>query len=199
MSALLARTRAALGAAPRQIDVWDHLEPPRWMKADDPLRASYARRRDLLTSGDVVWGHVVQANTLLFKPGDKSSGACVVFGARADDDLGPDQLERAAAAIYALKGKEPQDAGLARVAAAVTDEMARYPPMDLPSAVTRGVAMRIGIVMVHRPADLPCAYLATTALPLVVSRARDELMVLPVRHWAKDLSDAWRDLGARAT
>lgn len=195
MTTLLDTTRAALGPAPRTLRAWDNLEPPRWMKAEDPLRATYARGLDLLKTGDVVWGFVVQANAQLFQAGDTSCPGHVIFGARPEDGVGPEPLMRAAQAVFALKGANPEDPGLARIAQAMTDEQARHPALDLPSAVTRGVPMRLAVVMIHR-AHLPCGYLATSALPLVVSRDATEVAVLPVRHWEKALVTGWQYLGA---
>ena len=194
MSVLLAKTRAAFGPAPRTIRTWDHVVPPSWMSHDDPLRKSFDRARDLMVHGDIVWGHIVQANTLLFSPGDADCPADVLFGSNPSDDLSPQRLQAAASAAMALKGTRPVDEGLHRVAAALTDEMSRHPGLDLPDALTRGAPMRMAVIMVHR-VYLPLRYLAFSALPLVVSRARDAVMLLPVRHWDESLVRAWLDLG----
>jgi hypothetical protein len=190
-------TRAAFGPAPRTIKTWDHLEPPRWMKGDDPLRATYTGLRDLLTKGDVVWGRIVQANTLLFRPGGEDCPADVLFGADPGVDLAPRRLDAAADAAFALKGKTPEDEGLARVARALTNEMERHGPVDLPDAVTHGARMRMVTIMVHR-GQLPCGWLASTVLPLLVTPDRDFGMILPKRYWAGDLVRGWLDLGAAA-
>src|SRR5207249_4760436 len=95
---------------------YDHVEPPAWMRPDDPLRATYAQSRELLRSGHVIWGHVVQANNLLFQPGDADCPAAVLYGA-GPDDLPPDRLLYAAVAAYALKNAKPADPAAARIAA----------------------------------------------------------------------------------
>ncbi len=195
MSALLARTRAAFGPAPRAITSWEHVAPPAWMKPDDALRGTYARIPELLKGGTIVWGHVVQANSLLFQAGDQACPADVLFAARGSDDLEPDVLERAAGAAFAIKGKAPTDPALARIASALAAEFERHPPLDLPAPLTRGVPMRLVSVMVHRPM-LPIPRLVSSALPLLVNDARDAAMVLPKRHWADDLVRGWRALAA---
>jgi len=196
MSALLAKTRASFGPAPRRLKTIDVLTPPSWMK-NDALRSTYDTRHALLLDGDVVWGHVVQANSLLFTPGDAACPAAVLFASRVDDDPDPDRLEPAADAAFALKGTTPADPATARIAAALTNEQERYAPLDVPDSVTHGMPMRLAPVMVHREL-LPCRYLPTLALPLVVSRARDAVTLLPRRHWVEDLVHGWLALGARA-
>jgi hypothetical protein len=195
MNALLAQTRAAFGSAPRAFTTWDTFEPPTWMTADDPLRASYGRIRSLLTEGDIVWGHAVQANALLFRPGSVNSPASVLFGSCADVDLGLESLRRAALTAWRYKGTAPVDERLAPVAEGLTREMQRHPLLDLPDAITAGMPMRMLGIMIHRN-QLPGRVLSAMALPLVVDTARTEAMVLPLRYWADDLRRGWAYLGA---
>jgi hypothetical protein len=164
------------------------------MRADDPLQESYAREAQLLDHGDIVWGRVVQANSLLFTPGADDCPADVLF-ASGPARVPMASLDRAAEAAFALKGTKPVDPDLARIAAALTDETGRHPPLDLPSPVTRGLPMRLFSLMIHR-VHLPTRVLLSTAIPLVVNAARDAATVLPARFWAKDLVRGWSDLGA---
>ncbi len=191
---LLARTRAAFGAPGRSLPDLAPLTPPGWM-ARDELRHFYSRYRVLLETGHIRWGHVVQANTVLFRPGNEVAPGSVLFGATADHDLLPDQLSRAANATFALKGKALADPALARIGNALADEMGRHTALDLPPAVTRGTPMRMAIVVVHRE-FLPRRYFVSTAVPLVVSPSNDFATVLPARYWAPDLLAAWPAIGS---
>ncbi len=196
MSSLLARSRAAFGPAPRSIPAHDVVEPPPWMKADDLLRAAYRDRTALFETGDIVWGHVVQANSQLLRRGDVALPAHVLYASLPEGEPDPERLERAADRTFALKGRTPADPELARVAGALADDAPRHPPFDLPVAIHEGMPMRLAIVVVH-PRLLPRPYLASFLVPLLASRARDSVVVLPVRHWASDLVDGWLALGAR--
>jgi hypothetical protein len=195
MSALLDETRRTFGAAPRRVAGWDNLTPPSWMKREDPLHRFYGQYEDLLANGGVVWGHVVQANTLLFRPGPADCPASVVYGASEGDEIPPERLRAAAAAAFGLKGRKLADPALARIGAALAAEMERHPPLDLPAFVTRGHSMRMAIVMVHR-VFLPSRHLASSFIPLLVSRSRDAAAPLPCRFWAEDLTRGWFGLGA---
>jgi hypothetical protein len=196
MSTLLAKSRDSFGAAPRKVAAWDNLTPPSWMKQDDALRATYPRAIELLRTGDIVWGHVVQANSLLFAPGDSNGPAQVLFGARADVDLEPDVLRRASHAAFALRGRTLADPALARIGRALAEETARHEPLDVPDAVTHGFPMRMAIVMVHR-AQLPSKYLSSNVVPLLASRERDAATIFPSRYWSEDLVRGWIGIGAR--
>jgi hypothetical protein len=199
MSALLDETRRTFGAAPRKVGSWDKVTPPGWMKADDPLQRFYGRFEDLLANGDVIWGHVVQANALLFRPGPEAAPAHVLYGVSVENEdpreVPPERLRAAAGVAYALKGRKLADPALARVAAALEAETERHPPLDLPDFVTRGHSMRMAVVMVHR-VFLPSRHLASSFIPLLVSRSRDAATLLPCRYWAEDLARGWGGLGA---
>lgn len=194
MTALLDETRRLFGPAPRDASERGGPTPPPWMAKNDPLRATYERRAELLANGDVIWGYVVQVNVALFRPGVETSAAHVVYAA-GDTEVPLDVLRRAAHAAFEWKGKRVTDPGLARVAQALAAANERHAPFDLPAAVTRGFPVRLGIVMVHRQ-SLPSMMLSALALPLVANRARDEVAVLPARLWSADLVGAWLALGA---
>jgi hypothetical protein len=195
MSTLLDETRRTFGAAPRKVASWDNLTPPSWMNAHDPLQRCYGQIEDLLRHGDVIWGYVVQANSLLFRPGPEAAPADVLYGARPDEEIPPERLRAAAEAAFALKGRKLADPALAGIGGALAAEMDRHPPLDLPDFVTHGHSMRMAIVMVHR-VFLPSRYLSSQFLPLLVSRERDVVALLPARFWAKDLVQGWYGLAA---
>ncbi len=195
MSHLLHQSRLAFGPAPRVVTTRDNLAPPPWMKSDDPLQASYARLGALLTDGDVIWGHVVQANVALFRSGEETAPAQIAYGARSDREVRPERLREIAKAAYALKGAALEDPALARVSSALARELERHEPIDLPGAITRGAAVRMAIVVVHR-ALLPKRRLSSSFVPLLANRARDEIALLPGRHWSEDLKRGWLGLGA---
>jgi len=137
----------------------------------------------------------VQANTALFRPGNEAAPAHVIYGARSDEDISPDHLRRVAAATYGFRGRKGLAPPLDRVGAALAAETDRHDPFDLPDAITHGAKVRLAIVMVHRE-HLPTRILSSFFLPLVASRARDAVTVLPRRHWSADLVRAWYGLAA---
>ncbi len=197
MNRILAATRTALGPAPRTVASWEIPKVPTWLKKSDPLFRGYARQPALLASGDLVFGYVVQANANLFEPGPMDHPATVIFGARPDVELDIAALEAIASAASGFKDTTPRDLALRRVADALTKEEERHAPFDLPPAITSGLPARMGDMMIHR-AYLPTGQLAACLLPLVVSPARDEAMLLPRALWGVDLVRGYLDLAARA-
>jgi hypothetical protein len=195
MSGLLDETRRSFGAAPRTLGTWDRLTPPGWMKSDDPLRGTYEQLEGLLTNGDVIWGHVVQANTVLFRPRGDTAPAEVVYASSPGEEVPPERLRRAAGAAFALRARKLADPGLARIAAALEAESERHAPLDLPDAVAHGVALRMATILVHR-ALLPSRHLSSCFLPLLANRSRDAVALLPCRYWSGDLVRGWFALGA---
>jgi hypothetical protein len=64
------------GPAPRRQSLWNKLTyfripRPAWLRANpsDGLSTLFDSLPALFTEGAVVWGHVIQANSLLFEPG----------------------------------------------------------------------------------------------------------------------------------
>ena len=62
------------GPAPRTLPLWDRVTylrvpRPQWLRAypTDRLRILFQHMGSLWRDGTVVWGHIVQANTLLFE------------------------------------------------------------------------------------------------------------------------------------
>ncbi len=196
MSLLLTATRDAFGPAPRALGTWAPPPPPKWMPADDALHATYPAYRRLLETGDIVWAHVIQANSALYGVGAQDAPATVAFGADRAVDLGPARLGDAASRAFRLKGTKPKDVALARIAEMLTDSMGRKAAYDLPIGLTRGAAVRAADVMIHR-AFLPQSRLLTRELPVVVSPARDAVALLPRRFWADDLQRQWPMLSVR--
>ncbi len=70
---MIAEARNRFGPAPRRIGFRMRrqlkLKPPTWCKtADDPLLRNYADHEFLWHEGQIVWGQLVQVNTMMFQP-----------------------------------------------------------------------------------------------------------------------------------
>ena len=71
MQKALNECRENFGFPGRTFSFWERLfylriKCPRWCDEDDGLYTFFRHKDRLLENGEVVWGHVVQANRLLF-------------------------------------------------------------------------------------------------------------------------------------
>lgn len=161
---------------------------PAWLTQKDDLRKSFERYPELWLGGKVVWGHVVQANKLLFSPGKGNSPAEVIYD--PSGKLGWADLVAPASKMYDLKNTKPDDATLRAVADHLTDERDRASGMRVPHAVSpHGLMM--STLLISR-AHLPDNKLTLGYFPLLIhDRLPGVTMVLPSRWWPGDLTDAW--------
>lgn len=73
MKSLLDSTRDKLAAArPTLENEPFHYTPPAWLRGSNPMYGAYVHGERLLRHGEVVWGQVVQANSILFRPGEST-------------------------------------------------------------------------------------------------------------------------------
>jgi hypothetical protein len=195
--------RASLGEAPRDFSWRDkvgYLRIPRpvWLRRKDPL-AEILRAQDLLlTEGRLVWGAIVQANTLLFKPGWQNHPAAVVYSpdtALFDDN--PDLLLDIARKLYRVKGTQQADPELAAFSRMLASERDREMRMEVPRSLTGSAAVHCTDIIVARR-HLPGRVLSERVFPLLIAPERTAMtMMLPSRFWPPRQQDTEPPRAAR--
>ena len=78
------------------------IKPPDWLSESESLIHTYRDHDLLLSQGEIVWAHIVQANSLLFKPGKEDSPAEIVFSLDRVFDEDIEALRLIAERIYDL-------------------------------------------------------------------------------------------------
>lgn len=169
-----------------------HMNPPPWMRRDDPLQATYADQAELLRHGDVVWAVIVQAPSSLFSPGKVDFVGDVTFSPTQVYDRFLDRLFRAGNDLFALR-EQPGAGDYQAVRDYLCDESARAWRLRAPISISNGEELYIASIVIHR-AWMPLGYLGTTFLPVLVSKRVETVMMLPSSFWADDLLIAWKDL-----
>ncbi|MFO0695559.1 MAG: hypothetical protein U0230_18505 [Polyangiales bacterium] len=195
---LLSDCIARFGPAPRSFSWWDRLTylripTPQWVSGnpDEALATFFERAPSTLRDGTVVWGVIVQANTLLFEPGDIDCPAEVVFSLAPAEKAPRSELRRIAAALFELKGTRPRDPGELRIAEHLTNELTRVFGLEVPSSISPTIPCQLSTLMVTRK-HLPDGYLRSTYLPVVISPDDPRLAVpLPSRYWPAPLAASW--------
>ena len=199
---MIQRCAAGFGHPPRRSSSRNHrdylrLDPPSWLKddPDDGLNLLFENAEELLRNGVVVWGHLIQANSQLFQPGEKDCPAAVVYSLDPSRKIPPVDLRRIAQEIFALKGTVPSDQNRQKVARIITDEMLRFYGVAVPSVISPEYRCRFSVIQVfrkHLPGPEQC--LKKGLFPIVVNPSEPFVVtILPSMFWPEDLVEWWND------
>lgn len=188
------------GTAPRQLSLWDRLTyfrvpKPQWLrnKTDDKLAVLFRHMAELFTEGTVVWGHVIQANALMFDHGEFDCPGEVVYSLADSKKAVPKILEPIAHQIFALKGTEPNNPELAPIAEYLTDEMIRVLGLPVPSVICPKMRCLISTTFFVRK-HLPERRLCSPVLPLIVNPFEPHVaMPLPGKYWPAEFIEWWTE------
>jgi hypothetical protein len=200
MNRLLAQCVAAFGPPPRTFSWRDRMtylrvRGPRirLMLCGDALNGLFRNLGSLLAEGSVVWGHIVQANELLFEPGRRNLPAEFVFSLEDRRRVDPRYLSELAMALFDLKGTQPAEPALRPIADHLTDEYQRVFGMPVPASISPGLRCEISTTYVERK-HLPGGRLIDGLLPLIVSPRQPRYVIpLPARYWPQELVALWSE------
>lgn len=194
-SRMLDECRTKFGVAPRRFSTWHYLtylrtRSPWWAYFDD-LRIFFRQQKSLLENGDVVWGHTVQANSVMFRPGIINAPGDVVFCTDPNADAGLSDLSAIAHRLFQLKGRQINDAEQQSMGDHFADELERTFGVPVPQSVSPTLPCTVSTIFFNRK-HLPNRYLSRSFYPIVVSRDTPKIvMVLPSRYWPSRLRDEW--------
>ncbi len=197
MGTLLQKTRARFGAAPRSFSpgrrFYNHIRMPSHIRdiANGAYKIIYQNQELLMREGRIVWGHIVQANSLLFKPGPEDCPAAAVFSLDPwfDDHL--PELGSIADVLYQLKGEDTGDPAKDSFAENLRDDYSPVFSAILPKAISGSVPAHYTAFMVHRK-HLPVNHLNSVWIPLLIHPTKTSAsMILPAKYWDTDLINYW--------
>jgi hypothetical protein len=194
MNSVLRACQSNFGEPPRSLSFGEKLRfliwPPRWcLFGSDPLIGIYWTQNKLRDRGRVVWGQLVQANSLLFQPGPNNCPANVIYEPVASGERSYTALPRIANSIFGLKGQRHHDTELAECARWVTNERHRMVDAPVPKRLTGGRDVVFSTVMVHRK-HLPSGYLSCSMFPLVINPEETPwTMILPHYYWPEGVDE----------
>ncbi len=196
----IAQCAENFGESPRHFSLWDRLTywrvvRPDWLyqSPNDELETLFLNLRMLRRNGKVVWGHFIQANSLLHSPGNIDCVAEVVYSLDDANPIDPDELGAVAGALASLKHTKPADPDAAFIADYLTSEWVRIYGKPVPSAISPRRWCQISTIYVVRK-HLPTSgrYLRQTFLPIIVNPTAPQVaLVLPSRYWPAKLVDWW--------
>jgi hypothetical protein len=196
---MIAECANNFGAAPRSISLWYSLTywrvvRPEWLyqTPNDELETIFLNLSKLKRKGQVVWGHIIQANSLLFSPGQWDCPAEVVYSLH-DPDISLEELSEIAGELYALKSTEPAEPERRVIADYLTNEMVRVYGLPVPASISPKLRCQISttyVVRKHLPKPDRC--LRQHFLPMIVHPTPPHIALpLPSRYWPKALVEWW--------
>jgi hypothetical protein len=188
MKSILQECRNRFGEPPRSLGFGEKLRfriwPPLWCRlANDPLLGLYADQKKLRDRGRVVWGHLVQANRRLFRPGQGNCPANVIYEPHPSGECNYASLAPVARDLFALKEKRHADEDLDECARWVTDEWLRMVNAPIPMPLSGGRAILFSTTVVDRK-HLPAGYISCSFFLLIINPEETPwVMILPCYYW----------------
>ena len=167
------------------------IREPLWF-AEEPnhgLGAFMAGERHLMQRGVVVPGAIVQANSLLWRPGDDAHPAELVYG--LDPDVPLAALPALAHRLYELKGTEPDEHTPRYIADYLADEYIRTRGVRLPLELAGLKDTFVSTTIVYRE-HLPKGHLDGSNYPVLVCPSSHVAMILPHDLWSAEGGDYHR-------
>jgi hypothetical protein len=186
--AVINETRNNFGEPPRKFKFWEkmhlHIRPPEWVRLiqDTRFLALYEQQDLLYREGIIVWGHIIQANELLFEKGKRDHPAAIVYSLERIVDREPEILARVARFLFSIKGKET-DQELQEFSEKLAGEIVADWKLPVPLSLAGGVQCFYITTMVVRK-HLPKKILSGSLFPFLVCPAKTDVgMILPARYW----------------
>ncbi len=170
---------------------------PAWLLANpgDKLNQLFHNRAELWRHGRIVWGHVVQANVLLFETGFDDCPGEIVYSLDDPQTVDPDILTEVAEKLFSLKGRTPNAPALAGIADYLTDEFTRVFGLEVPQAISPNLRCHVSSTMFHRR-HLPDKRLSASEFPVIVSPDSPHYVLpLPSRYWPEEFLHWWKEVG----
>lgn len=196
-SGMLNECKQRFGKAPRKFNRQQkrHLKVTfglltRLLSSSDKLCQPLSAQTSLFRDGVIVWGHLIQANSQLFQPGDRDLPGEMVYSLRSPN-ISPDDLAQVASQLGALKGTQPSSPSLAPIANYLTDEYIRVFGLSVPQSVSANPCLISTVYFVRH--HLPDTMLSDNVLPLVVMPRQPHFaFVLPALFWPEMLLRHWQ-------
>jgi hypothetical protein len=164
------------------------IHAPFWIyRNNDPLVMQYQNQKLLFKEGRVVWCAFIQANELLFRPGQFDHPLCIVYGQGTEYDNHPEMLTEIASTLFSQKNREQYDKELKEFGRIITDEKERNFNLIIPQQYTQGIKTYYTSLMAARK-HLQKKILRRKIFPLLIAPEKTQaVMMLPYYYWPRAL------------
>ena len=201
----LSECRTRFGNAPRHFEKATErllLVNPPWvtkLRFGDALATLVQNNtlRKLCCTGDVVWGHVIQANLELFSPAPSVASYTydrpgeLVFSPGSDVAVSPQHLARVASELVGLKYAEDREPELQPWADYLNAETVRVVGKQVPARLSPSTSCFASTTLFRR-SHLPEGLLRQPLLPIIVAKRKPYFAIpLPHTYWPTSLLGWW--------
>jgi hypothetical protein len=163
---------------------------PAWMRPQDRLCEILDKQKLLYTEGHIVWAALVQANRLLFSPGNADCPALLIYSEDLYFDARPLELHEVARSIFSYKETDPRHAELKRLADLVSNEAERSMKFTLPKVLSTKELYASTFVVFRR--HIPNGVLNARVFPVLLHRATSAVMMVPFEFWPIEMIVLWK-------
>lgn len=162
-------------------------------KVDDVLLTITKEQHFLHDHGQIFWGHLVQANNLLFRSDNEHTlPAAIIYSTDPHYDGDVVALRELAKELVIGKGAEPSNEVMRDFVNQLSREYEKILKRQLPMAFCEGRTIHYAWIFVQ-PNHLPSGNLASQWFPVIVSEKETEaVMILPSYFWPSQLLTYWR-------
>jgi hypothetical protein len=184
--------RRNIGPAPRRFSPWTYwtylrTATPPWATGDR-LGEFFHNQSRVLKDGGIVLGHIVQANSQLYRAGKFYCPGEVVYCVDPSVVVAPSHLAAVATHLFALKGQPAETKEEQYISYYLAHERTRVFGLPVPSTVSANIPCAISTVYFNRK-HLAGGKLSSTLMPLLITRDVPRYaMVLPAKYWPTELT-----------
>jgi hypothetical protein len=166
---------------------------PPWLKQrpTDRMNEIVERQSLLYAEGTIVWAALVQANKLMFVPGDADCPGLLVYSPDPYFDARPAELRDVAQRMFGYKGTEPGHEELKRLAELVSDEAGRSLKFALPKVLSSRDIDTSTFMIFRR--HIPNGVLTMSMFPILIHPATPVAMMVPFESWPGEMIALWRE------
>lgn len=167
---------------------YTRLSKPKWMLIykDHRFESTYKDQRILIKEGRIALATIVQANTLLFKPGKYSCPAAMVYSEDTFFEEYPDKLKSIASQLFQIKGADCNDKEIQIFSDILADEKVPLFNFKVPEKLTYGKTVFFTTFIVHRE-HIPNGYIDFKYFPVLILPEKTEAsIILPSKYWAPE-------------
>ena len=151
----------------------------------------YQNLKRVYKEGVIVWGHVIQANSMLFDFGTDDHPGELVYSIDTDNQPEVEELGYVARSLFDLKGTKPESSDLLEIADYLTDERIRVFGLDVPKSISPNYNLKISTTMFIRD-FLPKRRLDSSLIPILVLPEPPYVAItLPEKYWPEDFARQW--------
>lgn len=169
------------------------LSRPEWLDSEDPMSEIYENKALLLQKGEIIYAHIVQANTILFKVFPLlDCPAQILYSMNPYFVENPESFYDIAHKIYNYKGQKSDSVPdeWKEVARVITDECDRTDFTFSLNVDEKSVEYHLIPTMIYRKL-LPKRRLCGNLLPVLAMPESKQVLILPKQYWTKKFTKAW--------